>query len=76
VIEADGGTPQGREVDSPHSHVLQGARWIRRALDTVRRPYFTGPVKASGTAVRGKIFNMKGSKKFQEAVEKFFGEAR
>ena len=34
-------------------------------------PTFAGPVKASGTAVRGKIFNMKGPKKFQEVGKKF-----
>ena len=37
-----------------------------KAQDTVRRPYLPGPEKASGTAIRGEIFNKKGPKKFQE----------
>src|SRR6185369_16378177 len=34
AVEADGRAPQGREVVSAHSQILQRARWLRAAPDT------------------------------------------
>ena len=62
--------PQGREVEGPHSHVLQRARWIRRRW-TLSGAHIANPKEASGTAVCGGNFNKNEPKKFQEGEKEF-----
>src|SRR6476620_9570550 len=49
AVEANGRTPQGREVISAHSQILQRAKWLRAAPDTTgARLNFSGPIRRPG----------------------------
>src|SRR3954454_23722546 len=53
AVETNGRTPQGREVVSAHSQILQGAKWIRTTPDTTGARLSFPTHQASGTPPLG-----------------------
>src|SRR4051794_32043661 len=53
AVEANGRTPQGGEVVSAHSQILQGAKWIRTTPDTAGARLSFPTLWASGTPPLG-----------------------
>src|SRR4051812_25622738 len=53
AVETNGRTPQGREVVSAHSQILQGAKWIRTTPDTTGARLSFPTLQASGTPPLG-----------------------
>src|ERR1700745_1047738 len=48
TVEANGRTPQGSEVVSPHSQVLLRARWVRRSARHQCKTPVRRPVQSAG----------------------------
>src|SRR5205823_2376935 len=45
AVEADGRTPQGREVVAAHSQILLRAKWLRAAPNTTGARLSPGPIR-------------------------------
>src|SRR4051794_17578828 len=72
TVEANGRTPQRREVVSAHSQILQGAKWIRTTPDTTgARLSFPDPPGVGNATSRRQRKNKKSPFWFQEGVQNF-----